>query len=571
MSMHPESSRSIAATAMVILVLFSLVNFEALGSNALGASIDLFTQKEPYSGKGLDMPSDAFGPGEVVDLNALVILNDTPVQNLLVTFGVTTSKNTSFSLTSTTNSSGIAAVSFTIPTPETGLNESELFGTWKALANAMIGANKVQDTLTFEVNWIVQIISIRTINGNLTNRTIFGKGGDVGFEISLKSACKALRNVTIAITIQDELGVPVNFSEIDNFEVQPNGKLVFLYARARIPLDGPAPFIGNATATVSVLDAPANKGGTAYGPSESAVFFISPFDPIQVAFHDVAVVDIILSATAIQLGEPLDAEVVVNNEGTEVESFNASAYLGDTLIGTVNIYSLPPYSRAIVDFTINTSTFSIGNYSVAASIPPLTDEADLTDNILVDGTVSVRPRPPSFVHDIAITSVKLSNNSLHIGDTLQISIEVFNKGNDTETFSVTAYHNSSTIGTLLVNALTPTTQSALIFQWNTTSVLEGLYQITASAPLPDDIDTSDNTYVDGVVTITKRVPEPGPQPGPPFIINDLFIWLLFLLLILLLLLIVLLYRKAKRDEKRRRTRTSISRALPPCFGDTRIR
>jgi len=435
----------------------------------------------------------------------------------------------------------------------------------------MIGASRVQDTLTFEVNWIVQVISIRTIDGNLTNRTIFGTGGDVGFEICLKSASMALRNVTIAITIQDELGVPVNFSEIDDFEVQPNGKLVFFYARARIPLNGPMPFIGNATAEVSILDAPARKGGTAYGPSGHVVFFISPFDPIQVAFHDVAVIDIILPATSIQLGEPLDARVVVTNEGTEVESFNTSAYLGDTLTGTVNVYSLAPYSRAILDFTINMSTFSIGNYSVAASIPPLTDEADLTDNNLVDGTVNVRPRPPSFVHDIAITSVKLSNNSLHIGDTLQISIEVFNKGNDTETFSVTAYYNSSTIGTLLVNALTPTTQAALTFQWNTTSVLEGLYQITASARLPSDIDTSDNTYVDGVVTITKHVPEPGPQPGPPFIINDLFIWLLFLLLILLLLLIVLLYRKAKRDEKRKRTRTSISRALPPCFGDTRIR
>jgi hypothetical protein len=454
--------------------------------------------------------------------------------------------------------------------PSAGLNESELFGTWRALANAMIGADKVQDTLTFEVNWIVQTVSIRTINGNLTNQTTFGIGGDVGFEISLRSVSMALRNVTIAITIQDELGVPINFSEIHNFKVQPNEKSVFLYARARIPSDGPQPFIGNATATVCILDAPANNGGTAYGPSKSAVFFISPFDPIEVAFHDVAVVDIILPAAPIQLGELLDAEAVITNEGTEIESFNVSMYFGDVLIGTTSVYSLPPYSGAIVDFPINTSMFDIGNYSVCVSIPPLVDEADLTDNSLVEGTVNVRPKPPEFVHDIAITSVELSDNSLHIGDVLQISIEVLNEGNGTETFSVTAYHNSSIVGNMLVNALAPTGRTSLTFQWNTTSVLEGLYQITAAAPLPYDIDTSDNTYVDGIVMITKPAPEPGPPPGPPFIVNDLFLWLLFLLLILLILLIVLIYRRAKRDEKRKRTLTSVSRVLPPCFEDTRI-
>ncbi|MBS7620639.1 hypothetical protein KEJ32_00705, partial [Candidatus Bathyarchaeota archaeon] len=57
-----------------------------LGSS--GRSIDLFTQKEPFSGKGLNEPSDSFQPQEEVILYALVTYNNYPVQNKLVAFQV---------------------------------------------------------------------------------------------------------------------------------------------------------------------------------------------------------------------------------------------------------------------------------------------------------------------------------------------------------------------------------------------------------------------------------------------------------------------------------------------------
>ncbi len=565
--MRRKPRRTIVTIVLAALSLFTLVNMNVPRSKASDLSIDLFTQNEPYSGRGQNMPSDAFGPGEVVDLNALVTLNNTGVQNLLVTFEVTTPTGASFTLTSATNSSGVAFVNFTIPAPSAGLNESELFGTWKALANTMIGGNTAQDTLTFLVDWVIQILSVETIAGNLSHETFFGIGGDVGFEITLRSVSMRLRNATIAITVQDELGVPINFSEIDNFEVQPNGKLVHLYARAQIPVSGPVPFIGNATATVSVLDAPAGNGGTTYGPPGSATFFISPFDPIQVAFHNVAVVDVNPSARSVNLGEALNIKVTVNNQGTEVESFNASAYFGDTLIGTANVSYLRPYIGSTINFPVNTSIYGTGNFTLSASIPALFDEADLTDNNLVDGNVYVAPRSPLFIHNVAITSIELSNSHLHIGDILKVTIGVLNKGNSTETFDVTAYYNSSPIGTQPANALAPMMQTSLVFSWNTSSVPEGTYQITASAPLANDIDPTDNTYVDGTVSITKPTPQPNP---PPLSVNNLFIWLLFLLLILLLLLIALLYRRAKRDEKGKRTSSSFSQASPPCFEDMRI-
>jgi hypothetical protein len=44
----------------------------------------------------------------------------------------------------------------------------------------------------------------------------------------------------------------------------------------------------------------------------------------------------------------------------------------------------------------------------------------------------------------------------------------------------------------------------LTFVWNTSFVHEGFYQISASAPLPSDIDVSDNSFVDGVVQVMAR-------------------------------------------------------------------
>jgi hypothetical protein len=43
----------------------------------------------------------------------------------------------------------------------------------------------------------------------------------------------------------------------------------------------------------------------------------------------------------------------------------------------------------IITFTLNTSGFSKGNYSISASASPVQDETDITDNNLTDGWIVV--------------------------------------------------------------------------------------------------------------------------------------------------------------------------------------
>ncbi|MGB9713859.1 MAG: InlB B-repeat-containing protein [Candidatus Bathyarchaeales archaeon] len=375
--------------AIALLSNFVLANVETAFSSSYAGEIDLFTQKEPYSGKGLNMPSDAFAPGEVVILYALVQYGGAPVQNFLVTFYVRSPDNSSFSLVAPTNGSGVASVNFAIP-QKCAPHESEVFGEWFTLASVRIGSQIFQDTLSFKVGYIVELISVRTIDENLNNRSYFGIGGDVGFEITLKNIAMIGKNASFAIVIKDDLNVLVSFLEIASFEVQPNEKLIFLYCKLEIPKSA---FVGKAKVFVSALTAPSGEGGAPYCPSISTEFFITLTEPLKLAFHDAAIVKVALSATSVMAGKTVSISVTVRNEGTEPESFNVSAYYNNTLIGTTEVLALEPYRTTTINFVLNTSAINPGNYIIKCLIPPITNEADLTDNILVDGTIEIGQLP----------------------------------------------------------------------------------------------------------------------------------------------------------------------------------
>jgi len=502
---------AVTVTMIAILLSFTLANMKFAHSSDAGGKIDLFTQKEPYSGKGPNMPSDAFGLQDIVILYALVTYNEAPIQNLPVAFNVKTPSNTSFSVTARTNSTGIATVDFAIP--QKCVNASEAFGKWFALAKALIESKAFEDTLTFKVDWIVKLISVRAIDQNLTYRANFGIGGDVGLEISLTSVAMIVKSATIAIVIQDELNVHVNFSEIRDFKVTPNEKLVFLYSKLSIPKYA---FVGKANAIVSAFTAPVNESGVPYCPAVSTGFFIVPYEPLKITFHDVAVVDAGPSAETVEGGQPVDIVTVVQNEGTETESFNVSAYYNNVTIGTLRVTALAPYSHLTLNFTFDTSTVDPGNYTITVSIPYLVNEVDFrtiqlynyTDNVFVDGIIKIKPKLPIVIHDIAVVDVKVSKEILYIGEVLQINVSVINKGTETETFDVRTYYDSSLIETLQVSALAPNNRVTLTFVWNTSVVHEGFYLISASAPLTNDINPADNTFVNGLVQVTARPPYP---------------------------------------------------------------
>jgi hypothetical protein len=114
---------------------------------------------------------------------------------------------------------------------------------------------------------------------------------------------------------------------------------------------------------------------------------------------------------------------------------------------------------------------------------------------------------PSGTRDVAVTNVKTIKDGCPpmrtIGQnyTMDINVTVENQGNYTETFTVTVYANTTVINqTLLI--LPSATITSFAFNWSAT-LPYGNYTISAVADtVPTEIDTADNTFIDGTVLIT---------------------------------------------------------------------
>jgi sorbitol-specific phosphotransferase system component IIC len=110
----------------------------------------------------------------------------------------------------------------------------------------------------------------------------------------------------------------------------------------------------------------------------------------------------------------------------------------------------------------------------------------------------------NIIIQIAVTSVVPSTSWVFQGYVENINVTVANLGNISETFNVTAYYNSTAIGTDTVTNLAPGANSTFTFAWDTTGVSLGNYTISGVAsivPYEMYFNTAENTYVDGVVTV----------------------------------------------------------------------
>ena len=529
---------------LFVLLLVNTCSASASYSHDGSVAFDVFTQQEPYSGRGPNMPSDAFGPGDLVILYALLTLNGSPVNNILVAFDVKMPSNASLDFSARTNVSGVAMVHFRIPYPSLNVSESEIFGVWMVTGSTLYGGKVYQDTLPFKVDWIVKLLSVETTGENLTSQSTFGRGGDVGLVITLRSIAMTLKNATIGIVVKDELDVPVNNSEIQDFIVPPNEEVVTVYCKATL---APSAFVGpNATVTVSAFKTSANGTLIPYCPSILTSFSITTEEPIEIDYHDAAVVVVLPSARTIGLGQSLTLETIVRTEGTVAESFNVSTYFDEVLLGPPSeVTNLSPYSAMIFNYSVDSSLLTVGNHTISAYIPPVPQECNLTDNYF-SSWVEVTPIPP-VVHDVGIASIGLSTNSVYVGGVVNIYVTVKNNGTQTESnCTVSTYYNSSLIENIQVT-LTPGSQAPVTFSWNTSSVSAGLYQISAYAALPDNETNPSGTngrgLTDGFVQVIT--------PFSPSLVFVVFIASMFGLVIIagLILLLMLGFLRRRRKKK----------------------
>jgi len=370
--------RKLAVTFTIIAIILSFTpsNMKVTFSTGAGGKIDLFTQKEPYSGKGPRISSDAFSFGEEVQIHALATYNDCPVSNVFVGFQILGPKNPTENITSyrvaSTDENGIATISFRIPN-----SNVTAYGEWTVIGNARIVDSTFQDSINFKVGWIVEIVSIKTVNKNGVDQEKFMTGTDIGIELVLRNIAMTVKKATITVAIYDHLNMPLNSTILNNFELTPNGTLVPVHFSLYIPINAN---LGQSIAYVCAYTTSVGIIGVPYCHEASKYF--------SIINRDVAVLDVKASPAVVYKGEIVSINVTVRNKGSEIESVTISIYGNETLIDN-GLVNLQPFSNKTLSFTWNTS-HSEGSYLISAFAAPVPDEIYVSDNKLDDGTVKVK-------------------------------------------------------------------------------------------------------------------------------------------------------------------------------------
>jgi len=135
---------------------------------APGPNVDLYDQYPfPYGGQGPNEHSDSFAPQALVCLRAKVTYGGDRVTNKLVVFEVHNANGVKITLLQNyTDWYGVATVCFRIPMTDMipGVWDPAIFGWWNVIATVEIDQVVVNDTMAFQVGWLVQVLSVTPEN-----------------------------------------------------------------------------------------------------------------------------------------------------------------------------------------------------------------------------------------------------------------------------------------------------------------------------------------------------------------------------------------------------------------------
>jgi len=187
-----------------------------------------------------------------------------------------------------------------------------------------------------------------------------------------------------------------------------------------------------------------------------------------------------------------------NTLGQEINDVQGYLYMVYTypLPELIGLYTTDPLPVARIDFTVDAYGYS---------------QLDLYKTRIMH--ISEAPIPHTLndgsffnieIHDVAITGVIRNQTFAKPGRSISINVTAQNQGTFPDTFDVTAYANTTLIGTQTVTALVPKTSKILTFTWDTTGFAEATYTLSANASVvAQETDTADNSYTDGTVTVTS--------------------------------------------------------------------
>ena len=189
----------------------------------------------------------------------------------------------------------------------------------------------------------------------------------------------------------------------------------------------------------------------------------------------------------------------VKNETNFSSNFSVNDKTGQITV-EVGYYSPANPISTIEKLALVTLTFKVDTWGISNLILQDTSLTDPYGNLILHETESGFFQ--SVIRNVAVINVEANPTTIYENCKVNITVTVLNKGDLTETFNVTIYYDNAQVQTVKIENLPSKENITFTIQWNTMGLSPGSYTIKAEAqPVPYESDLTDNTYIDGTVTI----------------------------------------------------------------------
>lgn len=190
----------------------------------------------------------------------------------------------------------------------------------------------------------------------------------------------------------------------------------------------------------------------------------------------------------------------------------------DNVLGSVtfgcSLSGADSFAGSGIMCNVTFKVLSVGQSPLNFSTPYGSDTFLLDGDLNVISSVNVQngfftnvPAPPQERHDVAVTSISLSNDHPTQGNNVTITVHALNNGTVTETFNVEASVDSTPIETQTITSLGAGSDITLTFMWNSSAASVGVHTITATAvSVPTDADPTNNAKSAKVTVMSSTGP-----------------------------------------------------------------
>lgn len=226
---------------------------------------------------------------------------------------------------------------------------------------------------------------------------------------------------------------------------------------------------------------------------------------IEIRKHDVAVIAVQPADSWVHIGETINVNVTVENEGNFTENdLVVTAYadidtarLGDEIvIGSEITTDLAPGAARVLTIPWNTTGTLRNSYKISANVSVVPYEYNTANNGWPDGFVTVK------LHDVALDSVTANPTVVLQSEIVKVNVTVLNVGDFNESVTVCVYANDVNVTSgPLAHPLLPGGNATITLEWNTTGVVPGGYLIKAEVTIAVDQNPANNELTYGTVTV----------------------------------------------------------------------